>query len=196
MSGDVAVGFDFGTSNSAIAVVEPGERTPRLLRLDRANPESTLVPTLLYIERDGTSYLGQDAINAFVRLEAGRTTIRQQVAVEREIDTVFGREVVRFNIDAGQPGRFFQSLKSYLADRSYQGTDTFGQFRTLEDLIALFLAEMHRRAEEEIGQRGGEERDRLRLRRRHPRCDGDADRRRVARGSFDGRNPARRQHPR
>ena len=152
MSDDVAVGFDFGTSNSAIAVVEPGEGTPRLLRLDRANPESTLVPTLLYIERDGSSYLGQDAINAFVRLEAGRTTIRQQVAVEREIDTVFGREVVRFNIDVGQPGRFFQSLKSYLADQSYQGTDTFGQFRTLEDLITLFLAEMHRRAEEAIGQ--------------------------------------------
>ena len=152
MSGDVAVGFDFGTSNSAIAVVEPGEGTPRLLRLDRANPESTLVPTLLYIERDGSSYFGQDAINAFVRLEAGRTTIRQQVAVEREIDTVFGREVVRFNIDVGQPGRFFQSLKSYLADQSYQGTDTFGQFRTLEDLITLFLAEMRRRAEEAIGQ--------------------------------------------
>jgi hypothetical protein len=130
MSGDVAVGFDFGTSNSAIAVVEPGEGAPRLLRLDRANPESTLVPTLLYIERDGTNYLGQDAINAFVRLEAGRTTIRQQVAVEREIDTVFGREVVRFNIDVGQPGRFFQSLKSYLADQSYQGTDVVPRRRS------------------------------------------------------------------
>lgn len=152
MSDEIAVGFDFGTSNSAIAVVEPGERAPRLLHLDRGNPESTLVPTLLYIERGGATHLGQDAINAFVRLEAGRTTIRQQVAVEREIDTVFGREVVRFNIDVGQPGRFFQALKSYLADASYQGTDTFGQFRTLEDLIALFLVEMRRRAEEALGR--------------------------------------------
>ena len=152
MPGEIAVGFDFGTSNSAIAVVEPSEARPRLLHLDRGNPESTLVPTLLYIEREGAIHLGQDAINAFVRLEAGRTTIRQQVVQEREIDTVFGREVVRFSIDVGQPGRFFQALKSYLADASYQGTDTFGQFRTLEDLITLFLAEMRRRAEEATGR--------------------------------------------
>lgn len=153
MVGDVAVGFDFGTSNSAIAVVEPGSGgRARLLRLDKGNPEATLIPTLLYIERDGTANLGQDAINAFVRLEAGRTVVRQQVAVEREIDTVFGRETVRFNIDVGQPGRFFQSLKSFLADKAYQGTDVFGKFHSIEDLIALFLAEMRRRAEEEIGQ--------------------------------------------
>ncbi len=151
MAQEIAVGFDFGTSNSAIAVREPGADAPRLLHLDTSRPESTLVPTLLYIERDGAVHLGQGAINAFVRLEAGREIVRQQVAVEREIDTVFGRETVRLNIDVGQPGRFFQSLKSVLASSSYQGTDTFGQFRTIEELIALFLREMRERAEEQIG---------------------------------------------
>lgn len=151
MAQEIAIGFDFGTSNSAIAVREPGADAPRLLHLDTSRPESTLVPTLLYIERDGTVHLGQGAINAFVQLEAGREIVRQQVAVEREIDTVFGRETVRFNIDVGQPGRFFQSLKSVLASSSYQGTDTFGQFRTIEELIALFLREMRERAEEQIG---------------------------------------------
>src|SRR4051794_9916793 len=44
MVGDVAVGFDFGTSNSAIAVVEPGQGGEAwLLHLDRGNPESTLI---------------------------------------------------------------------------------------------------------------------------------------------------------
>jgi len=151
MAAEIAIGFDFGTSNSAIAVREPGADAPRLLHLDTSRPESSLVPTLLYIERDGPVHLGQGAINAFVRLEAGREIVRQQVAVEREIDTVFGRETVRFNIDVGQPGRFFQSLKSVLASSSYQGTDTFGQFRTIEELIALFLREMRERAEEQIG---------------------------------------------
>ena len=151
MAQEIAVGFDFGTSNSAIAVQEPGAHAPRLLHLDTSRPESTLVPTLLYIERDGTTHLGQGAINAFVQLEAGREVKRQQVVEEREIDTVFGRETVRFNIDVGQPGRFFQSLKSVLASSSYQGTDTFGQFRTIEELIALFLRAMRERAEEQIG---------------------------------------------
>jgi hypothetical chaperone protein len=152
MAQEIAIGFDFGTSNSAIAVREPGTDAPRLLHLDPSRPESTLVPTLLYIEREGAVHLGQGAINAFVRLEAGREIVRQQVAVEREIDTVFGRETVRFNIDVGQPGRFFQSLKSVLASSSYQGTDTFGRFRTIEELIALFLREMRERAEEQIDQ--------------------------------------------
>jgi hypothetical chaperone protein len=151
MGQEIAIGFDFRTSNSAIAVREPGADAPRLLHLDTSRPESTLVPTLLYIERDGTVHLGQGAINTFVQLEAGREIVRQQVAVEREIDTVFGRETVRFNIDVGQPGRFFQSLKSVLASSSYQGTDTFGQFRTIEELIALFLRTMRERAEEQIG---------------------------------------------
>ena len=48
MSDDLAVGFDFGTSNSAVAVVDPvGDGRPRLLRLDDARPEATLIPTLL-----------------------------------------------------------------------------------------------------------------------------------------------------
>jgi molecular chaperone DnaK (HSP70) len=68
MAQEIAVGFDFGTSNSAIAVQEPGAEGPRLLHLDTSRPESTLVPTLLYIERDGAVHLGQGAINAFVQL--------------------------------------------------------------------------------------------------------------------------------
>ena len=147
-----AVGFDFGTSNSAIAVVEAGSTAPRLLKLDRARPESTLIPTLLYIERDGTPHLGQAAIKTFVQLEAGRTIIREQRATEIEIDTVFGREMVRLDVDVSQPGRFFQSLKSFLADKAFAGTNVFGRFYTIEELIALFLRTMRERTEEEVGQ--------------------------------------------
>ena len=148
-----AIGLDFGTSNSAVAVAAPGGGgTPRLLTLDTARPDSTLIPTLLYIERDGTSHLGYAAIDAFVRLEAGRTIRRRQVTTEREIDTVFGREVVRIDVDVDQPGRFFQALKSFLADGSYGGTMVFGRPYSLEELVALFLAEVRRRAQEQLGR--------------------------------------------
>jgi hypothetical chaperone protein len=147
-----AVGFDFGTSNSAIAIVEEGNREPRLLKLDPARPDATLIPTLLYIERDGTAHLGQAAIKTFVQLEAGRTIIREQRATEIEIDTVFGREMVRLDVDVSQPGRFFQSLKSFLADSAFQGTNVFGRFYTIEELIALFLRAMRERTEAEVGR--------------------------------------------
>ena len=77
--------------------------------------------------------------------------MRQQVATEKEIDTVFGRDLVRIDVDISQPGRFFQSLKSFLADRSYRGTNVFGQLHTMEDLIATIMRAMRERAEEETG---------------------------------------------
>ncbi|MGN6359820.1 MAG: hypothetical protein ACTHNK_05480, partial [Thermomicrobiales bacterium] len=123
---ELAIGFDFGTSNSAVAVADPATGQTHLLHLDSAKPDSALIPTLLYIERDGAVHLGYDAIDSFVQLEAGRTIVRQQVATEKEIDTVFGRELVRIDVDISQPGRFFQSLKSFLADTSYGGTKVFG----------------------------------------------------------------------
>lgn len=148
---DLALGFDFGTSNSALAVVDEGG-TPQLLKLDDARPDSTLIPTLLYIERDGTRHLGYGAIDAFVRLETGRTIVRRQVTTTREIDTVFGKEMVRIDMDVNLPGRFFQSLKSFLADGTYQGTNVFYHFYTLEELVAMFLGEMRRRAQEQLGR--------------------------------------------
>ena len=152
----LALGFDFGTSNSALAVVDgegggTGGR-PRVLRLDTARPNSTLIPTLIYIEREGAVHYGYGAIEAFVRLETGREIVRKQVATTREIDTVFGKELVRVDVDVSRPGRFFQALKSFLADRSYGGTNVFGRPYTLEDLVALFLGEMRARAQEQLGR--------------------------------------------
>lgn len=151
MAGDRAIGFDFGTSNSAIAVGEPGGAMPRLLQLDTARPEAALVPSTLYFRPDGSLHIGQDAIETFVRLEAGRTIVRQQRATAQEIDTAFGLERVVAEVEVNQPGRFFQSLKRSLADATFRGTEVFGRFCKPEELIAAFAAEMRRRAEEALG---------------------------------------------
>ncbi len=147
MASEIAIGFDFGTSNSAIAVAEPESTTPELLRLDTARSGSTLVPTTLYFRPDGSLHIGHDAIQTFARLEAGRTIVRERQAVTHEIETVFGREMVIAEIEVNQTGRFFQSLKRSLGDASFKGTEVFGQFYTPEALIAAFAREMRLRAE-------------------------------------------------
>ena len=55
-------------------------------------------------------------------------------------------------VDQNAPGRFFQSLKSFLRDRGFAGTDVFGTTYTLEDLIAVVLREIKRQAEAALGE--------------------------------------------
>jgi len=155
MARELAVGFDFGTTNSAIAVIEPGEDTARLLRLDRTAPRSTHIPTALYLGRDGTTRIGYDAIEAFVASEAGRRVVRERQATGQYIDTEaegLGPQAVWTEVDIAQPGRYFQSLKGFLADRGFRGTNVFGHYYTMEDLIATIMREMRVRAEEEVGR--------------------------------------------
>jgi len=149
---EMAIGFDFGTSNSALAVLGEGDTAPRLLRLDRARRDATFIPTALYLTRADMTHIGYDAIDTFVRAESGRTIKRQAQATGQEIDTVLGLHTVWTEVDANQPGRFFQSLKRSLADRSFRGTNIFGKFYTMEELIATIMREMRTRAEEELGQ--------------------------------------------
>lgn len=154
MTHEGAIGFDFGTSNSAIAVAEAGGGAARLLRLDPADPRATHIPTVLYIERDGAARIGNDAIEAYVAAEAGRRVVRKREATGQEIDTGvgLGPQRVWTEVDVSQPGRFFQSLKSFLADRSFRGTNVFGRYYTMEDLVATIMRAMRVRAEEELGQ--------------------------------------------
>jgi len=152
---DLAIGFDFGTSNSAIAVAEPGEGAARLLHLDRTSPHATQIPTVLYLTRDGTARIGYEAIEAYVAAEAGRRIVRKRQTTGQYIDTDtsgLGPQEVWSEVDVSQPGRFFQSLKRFLADRGFRGTNVFGRYYTMEDLIATIMREMRLRAEEEVGQ--------------------------------------------
>ncbi len=151
VAAEPAIGFDFGTSNSAIAVVGPGSAA-RVLRLDPGRPRAAHIPTVLYLERDGTARIGDDAIEAFVAAEAGRTVRRARQATGQQIDTGLGPQMVWTEVDANQPGRFFQSLKSFLADGSYRGTNVFGRYYTMEDLIATIMRAMRLRAEEQLGR--------------------------------------------
>ncbi len=152
MTREIAIGFDFGTSNSAIAIAEPNSAQPILLRLDTAQPDSELVPTALYFRPDGSFHIGQDAIRTFASLESGRTIVRERQAVTHEIETVFGRERVIAEIEVNQAGRFFQSVKRSLPDASFRGTEVFGRFYSPEELVAAFASEMRQRAEQALGR--------------------------------------------
>jgi len=114
-----AVGIDFGTTNSAVAVCETPTEAPRLVEFAQTSgpPEPTF-RSILYFERDDegviTEHAGPDAIARYLA--------------------------------ADEPGRLMQSLKSFLAARDFSVTQVFGRAYRLEALIGAFLRTLRERA--------------------------------------------------
>ncbi len=121
------VGLDFGTTNSAIGVAE-GDRV-NLARFAHKKGESETFRSILYFH--------PDARDAYGRLEA----------------VGGGRAIDRY-LEGEGTGRLIQSLKSYLADRSFQATSIFARTHSLTDLLTLLLADIRARAEEQLGPLG------------------------------------------
>lgn len=138
-------GLDFGTSNSAVAA--PHNGAVRLYPIDphAANPD--VASSVLFIDRAGNSFVGAQAIQVFVERNTGREIQRKRVTSGQVIETAYGQELVQFDADIDAPGRFFQSIKSFLADEAFEGTNVFGTFYTIEELAAEFIRQLKMRAD-------------------------------------------------
>jgi len=63
----------------------------------------------------------------------------------------YGQSAIDEYFDRGMDGRFFQSIKRLLPNPDFTGTSLFGQHTGIEDLISIFLRDVKRRIEEELG---------------------------------------------
>ncbi len=126
-----AVGIDFGTTNSAIAVTDDGG-PPRLARFasaeGRTDPDLAF-RSILHFERADT-----DGPRA--------PTVRAGPAA-----------LARWLESAGE-GRLVQSIKSFLASRVFDATEVYGTVYALEDLVAAILTTLRGEAERQLGPLG------------------------------------------
>jgi hypothetical chaperone protein len=120
----VALGLDFGTTNSAVARASDG--AAQLASFTTAAGLTSTFPSILYFER-----VKQDGITRM-------TSSAGPAAIERYLRTE-------------EKGRLIQSLKAYLADRRFDGTGVFTKRYTLENLIALILHHLQKDAEPSLG---------------------------------------------
>ena len=118
-----ALGIDFGTTNSAVALVD-GTTEPRLANFQSASGSSETFRSILYFEPKPVR--GRE--NVF----AGPLAVEQYRK-------------------ATYKGRFLQSLKAYLGDAGFTGTAIGGRQRTLPQLIALIIQRLVRAGEESLG---------------------------------------------
>lgn len=118
------VGLDFGTTNSAVAIVTPGG------------------PRLAHYQARGDSI---DVFRSVLNFEQLRETLGTRFRV-----TAGPGAIARY-LEAEIHGRLIQSLKSCLADRRFDKTLIFGRRFTLEELIALFVRHLLAQANASLG---------------------------------------------
>lgn len=149
----IGIGFDFGTSNSAVAVFD-GQRV-LVVPLE----ESGLVmPSATYIDRAFQAEVGQRAILEYIERNRGRRVeFRAEVLGEARVSTgqydeqsglpttaetatLYGKEVD----DYGLPGRLFYGIKRLLAEQGNERVAVFGKSMRLVALMTPLLEKMRR----------------------------------------------------
>jgi hypothetical chaperone protein len=123
----LGIGLDFGTTNSALAVAEPGGQAATLA-LFRSSAGPT--PTFRSV-----AFFGREEPGAPTESAAGPSAIQRYLELYEE-------------------RRLLQSLKSFLASRLFTQTRVFGRAAELEDLIALILRTLREEVEESAGPLG------------------------------------------
>src|SRR4029453_2089811 len=104
-----AIGIDFGTTNSALALARPDGT----VQLARFKGEATFRSILYFDEHD-----------------SARTS---------KLRVVAGPDAIQSYLNAKTPGRLIQSMKSYLASRLFNQTQIMGETYSLEELIGIFF---------------------------------------------------------
>jgi hypothetical chaperone protein len=121
-----AVGIDFGTTNSSVAIVRDDEKV-ELVRFAARDGETLSSRSVLYLEK-----------------------IKDASGVRRTHSWT-GPSAIEHYLDAEDKGRLIQSLKSYLPSRTLTGTGIFGRQYKFEDLVGRILSDLREQAERQFG---------------------------------------------
>jgi len=121
----VYFGIDFGTTNCAVAMVQPGKQI-QLANFSFRGEAIPVCRSVLYFEQTKTSH-GQRRAHGYS-----------------------GPEAIERYLDADEKGRLIQSLKSHLSSRSLTGTEIFGRRHRLEELVTRIVSDLRKRAEEQF----------------------------------------------
>lgn len=152
-------GIDFGTTNSSLAI--SNSHIPKVIPIDKQNSNPSILRSLIYINPQQQKTVGFEAITDYLNdlkelpsaplrlVNTGRMIKVMTHTSSGIMKADWVPEIIEVD-DSGR-GRLLQSLKSVLTSSTFTGTNIFGQFYTLEDLLSLLLTEIKTRAENEIG---------------------------------------------
>jgi len=117
----IAVGFDFGTTNSSVAVVDEAGQV-QLATFPVAGSETQSFRSVLYFEQ-----------------------CKNSEGVKRT-HSLTGPAAIEHYLQTDEKGRLVQSLKSHLSSRTLTGTEVFGRRYKLEELVSRMLSDLRKHA--------------------------------------------------
>ena len=120
-----ALGIDFGTTNSSMALAT-GNSQVQLASFPARTGETPSFRSVLYLERS------------------------KKISGVQRTHSWSGPAAIEHYLEADDKGRLIQSLKSYLSSRTLTGTEVFGRRYTIEQLISRMLADLREHAERQF----------------------------------------------
>lgn len=121
----VAVGFDFGTTNSSVALLDP-KTGVQFASFPSFGAQVETFRSVIYLEQ--------------FRMGTG----------PRKAHALTGPAAIERYLQAEEKGRLIQSLKSHLSSRSLAGTEIFGRRHRLEELISRILSDLRKHAAQQF----------------------------------------------
>ncbi|MBI5304869.1 MAG: Hsp70 family protein [Chloroflexi bacterium] len=147
------LGIDFGTTNSSVARFDGA--TLQRFALDHSGDNINVLPSLIYINRAHHAQVGTAAALHYLERETGRAA-KWERRVVGEIDYVGAEmsyvQTVHVMVDAAAQGRLLQYVKTALRDPSYEGTQVFDRFYTVDELVAMVFSQLKSSAEKQTGE--------------------------------------------
>ena len=123
----VFFGIDFGTTNCAIAMLQPGKEI-ELANFSFRGEAIPVCRSVLYFEQ------------------------WKAASGQRRVHGYSGPEAIEHYLDADEKGRLIQSLKSHLSSHALTGTEIYGRRHRLEELVTRIVSDLRKRAEAQFAR--------------------------------------------
>ncbi len=144
MAGAVGCGIDFGTSNSAIAVAWPDR-----VQVVAAESATQVLPSIVYLHREGERRAGREAFERFFATGHRRTSCGQCSLAPYGVS-----ECKQFRRDGGcNDARLLSGVKHDLARTGFSGTNSWCTDFSAADLVGVVIQRLRRAAEQATGER-------------------------------------------
>lgn len=94
------------------------------------------------------SFISDSGVITSIPLENGAAVLRSLLYTPTQNQWFFGNEAILQYVEQDGEGRFFRSIKKFLPEPSYNGTNVFNRKMNISEMVAVFLSEMKKRADE------------------------------------------------